>query len=790
MPIETLDPANSVLFLGSGFSAGATNIANDKVPAGHPLLERLADALNEEAKDLDLKSAADEFLSRTDLSLYELLYETFTISKPLPYQRDIVSLPWARIYTTNYDDIISQVKGPNFPLFTFNEPRPRRLPPAFAVHLHGSIRRADDENADDQLILNNKSYDVIANQYPDWFHEFQRDRRTFDACYFMGFSLGDHHISGLMTSGEESVKRTYFVSRKDPKPSFVRRASEYGEVVPIGFESFAELAKTLPKPKRPEDLGALQSFKYLRPGLDSKALADPTPVEVINLVSFGTFSQSRFFNTPTEHGYVAPRNKHVKDTLDALKDAKTVLVHSRLGNGKTIFTSILASTAATEGYACLLWRRAGRHLAQDLETIAVHKRALVIFDDYDAAIDNIERVSAGVPGAKFLVTVRTGQQEVRFHEIVQKLPAPVKRLNLNTFSDSDRELLLAILHRAGAQTDGLEQTVRSARDIRDIVTQLYNHSEIREKIHAIVGSASPVLTQIVVLASLIKWAGVETDDSYLQELAGRDIYVELRKTEGFANDFLDVHDDKVEMRSALLSEYFIQRIFTPEEILEGCYHITTSSTRRKTDRVHRRLSGELMKFSTLQRFLKFHPGSEGALNRHYVRLSNDKDVNAEPLFWLQYAILMKTSGDMRTARMFLNAGYNRASQIAGFKTFQLDTQALSIYLLEEVGRKNAVVEGLDEILKSIKTVTDMIADQSNRYFAVEVIGEIPAFVEARQTALTQPEKIALVFDLNRASQALAALPVEEQLYTGSEIIRRQIEAAIALLASSESVAVN
>jgi hypothetical protein len=782
MPINTLDPANSVLFLGSGFSAGATNIAGEKVPIGHPLLERLAAALDEDVKNLELKSAADEFLSRNDLSLYDLLYETFTISNPLSYQNDIISLPWARIYTTNYDDIVSVVRGPNFPLFTFDEPRPRRLPPAFAVHLHGSIRRANEQNADDQLILNSRSYDVITSRHLDWFHEFQRDRRTFEACYFMGFSLNDHHITGLMTSGEESVKRTYFVSRKDPRPSFVRRASDYGEVVPIGFEAFADLAKTLPKPERPQDIGGLQSFKYLRPGLDSKTLAGPTPVEIINLVRFGTFSQSRFFNTPTEHGYVAERAKPVEATLEALQGAKTALVHSRLGNGKTIFTSILALKAAAAGYACLLWRRAGRNLAQDLETISAQKRVLVIFDDYDAAIENIERVAAGVPNAKFVVTVRTGQQEVRFHEIVQRLPAPMKRVNLNVLSDHDREQLLSILHRAGAQVDGLEQTVNSAREIRDIVTQLYNHAEISQKIHAAVGNAPPAVTQIIVLASLIKWTGAETDDGYLQELTGRDVYAELRKAEAFVNDFLDVHDDKVEMRSSLLSEFFIQRIFTPKEILDGCYDITTSSTRRKIDRAHRRLSGELMKFSTLQRFLKFYSDSDEALNRHYVRLSNDKDVNAEPLFWLQYAILMKTSGDLPNARMFLNAGYERASRLVGFKTYQLDTQALSIYLLEETARKGLTVEGLSDILKSIKTVTDMIADLSHRHHAIEVLGEVPIFVNARRAALTEPEKIALIFDLNRAAQALAALSVGEQAYTESEIVRTQLEAAVATLA--------
>ncbi|AMM84376.1 SIR2 family protein [Martelella sp. AD-3] len=782
MPLEILDPENSTLFLGSGFSANATNIARSPVPAGDPLLERLADELEEDPKELDLKAAADEFLSRSDLSLFELLYETFTISKVLDYQREILSLPWARIYTTNYDDLVNVVKGPNFPIFTFEEPRPRKLPPAFAVHLHGSIRRANEDNAAGQLILNSRSYDVIAHQYPAWFDEFKSDRRTFAACYFMGFSLSDHHIAGLMSAGEESVKRTFFVTRADPKPSFVRRASDYGEIIPIGFEKFSELSKTLPKPDRPQNLDVLQSFKYLHPGLDKKAIADPTPVEVINLVSFGTFSQNRFFNTRDYSSYVASRQRSVEVALEFLKDSKTVLVHSKLGNGKTIFTSILASEATKQyGYACLLWRRAGRNLAQDLEVIAGHNRALVIFDDYDAAIENIERVAAGAPNAKFIVTVRTGQQEVRFHEIAQRLPPTIKRVNLNIFDDRDREQLLGILRRAGAHVEDLDEVVRSAQEIRDIVTQLYNHYEIRQKISTVVDGLAPEPNEIMVLAALIKWTGVEMDDDYIQEVVGRDVYLELRGAQGVVNDLLDVRDDKVEMRSALLSEFLIQRIFSLKDVLDGCYRIATTSTRRRYDRAHRRLAGELMKFSTLQRFLKFRPASDTELDQHFVRLSRDKAVNDEPLFWLQYSIFMKNSGDIRNARMFLDTGYDRASKIEGFKTFQLDTQALSIYLLQEIENQDSSVEGLDDIVKAIETVSDMIADQSHRYYAIEVIGEIPAFVEMRSKVLTQSEKVALVFQLNRVSNSLGELSIDEQVYSGSELIRRKLQAAVSLL---------
>lgn len=781
MPIETLDPKNSVLFLGSGFSAGAFNIANEKLPAGQSLLERLAAALGEPHSEHDLKSAADAFANRFDMSLYDILYTTFTVSTVLGYQKEILSLPWARIYTTNYDDMVNSVKGGAYPIFTFDDDKPRNLPESFAVYLHGSIRKATEENAERQLILNSLSYDMITRDHPTWFYEFQRDRRTFDACYFMGFSLGDHHITGLMAAGETSARRTHFITRNPPSNQLANRAPPYGEIVPIGFDGFAALAKTLPATPKPANPRSLESFKLLERGLDAKPLVDPTPIEIINLVTFGNFSQSRFFNTTRDDSYVTRRSKSVESALTLFQANKTVLIHSRLGNGKTIFTSILARDASEEGYKCYLWRRAGKRLAQDLEVIRDEGRALIIFDDYDAAVDNIERVSAGVPNAKFAVTIRSGQQDVRLHEVLEKLPEPMKRVNLDFFTEDDKDQLRALLDRAGARTEGFDGIITDARDIREIVMRLYDHAQIREKISGSIEKASGALVRILSLASLVKWAGVELEDSDFQEFADSDVYAELKKSGGLGADFMSGTDDRVEMRSALLSEYLIQKILPAKEILDACYTITTKSTRRRRDRVYRLLASVLMKDSSLKHLLKYHTGVDLLLAKHYSRLSDDKVVNGEPLFWLQYAIFMKRTGEIAKARMFLNTGYDRASAIEGFKTFQLDTQALSIYLLEEIVSTSPTVDGLEEILASIQLVSDMITEESHRQYAIEVIGEIPAFVEARYHALENSEKVALVFQLNRTSAVLKGLPIDEKAYSGSEIIRQKLEEAIAKL---------
>ncbi len=131
--------------------------------------------------------------------------------------------------------------------------------------------------------------------------------------------------------------------------------------------------------------------------------------------------------------------------------------------------------------------------------------------------------------------------------------------------------------------------------------------------------------------------------------------------------------------------------------------------------------------------------------------------------------------------MFLNTAYDRARQIQGFKTYQLDTQALSIYLLKEIKSSSPTVEGLEKILSSIKLITDMISEQSHRQYAIQVIDEIPMFIDVRRHTLENAEKVALVFELNRTSITLAHLPIEEKVYSGSELVRTRLEQAIAKL---------
>jgi hypothetical protein len=85
---DTFDPSGTVLFLGSGFSAGATAIFGGQPPVGTTLAELLADELGVPRDQYDLQTLADAYRRRPELNLFQTLRRLYTISNLDRDQRD------------------------------------------------------------------------------------------------------------------------------------------------------------------------------------------------------------------------------------------------------------------------------------------------------------------------------------------------------------------------------------------------------------------------------------------------------------------------------------------------------------------------------------------------------------------------------------------------------------------------------------------------------------------------------------------------------------------------------
>ena len=139
---EGFDPSSSILFLGSGFSAEAKNIAGDHPPVGDGLRKKFLGLLElDEAEGGDLKDLAD-YAFQNEKNVLQLLRDQYIISKISENQKDILRKQWRRIYTTNYDDVVecfhtNSRTTPRPASYSNEDPIPRQIRAGTIIHIHG-----------------------------------------------------------------------------------------------------------------------------------------------------------------------------------------------------------------------------------------------------------------------------------------------------------------------------------------------------------------------------------------------------------------------------------------------------------------------------------------------------------------------------------------------------------------------------------------------------------------------------------------------------------------------------
>lgn len=785
-PVE-LDSRRCILFLGSGFSQLAKNIRGDNLPTGDQLRMRLAKLLELDPTKYDLKVLADEVASREDLDLYQTLYELYTIKELHSAQDTILQLPWMRIYTTNFDDAVefaSIKNSSNLQSYDYNDEKPRKLQYGSVIHLHGTIQRTTQNNVLDQLVLNENAYIRQHFEKSSWYDDFVRDLRFCSACFFVGYSLSDYHISALLMQNPSVSDKTYFITPENPDSILSKRVMEYGKVLPIEVEGFAHLCRTLPPPPPASDPTALKAFKFLDPLKDKKSHTKPTANEILNLVTYGNFNDQRCLSTLPSGDYVVPRHQISDEALNLAQKARTLLVHSRIGNGKSIFLYILAHKLSEQGYRSFLLKSNPLVTQQDLDVLKTFNKVALFFDSYDDAISNFHNFTDLPDSTKFIVAIRTGIQEVRLHEITTKLPTPLQRIDLNGMRRDDINAFNVLLDKSGIQTSKLGNLISQCSDFRDVVLTIYNNTDIAKKIEK---ELTPVMQdesfmKVFVASHLLKSAGQDFDAAFLRTITQCDAYMEMAKFRETALDIFNLDEDAIQIRSAIFSEYIIQNYLKTADIIESAYSIITEAIRRKEERRYRSISSNLMRFSFLNRALRNDPESDNALMGLYERLRHDITVNNEPYFWLQYSILMDATDNLAAAEKFIDTAYDRATMISGFKTFQIDTYALGLLLrIEKSGADQNSVQRFDQIIEKIERVRSMIGNESHRFHAYKALEGIEPFISARIKVLSTPEKNSLVYHLNFLISALSDLSPEDQALTDTNKIMSSIERATAEL---------
>ncbi|MBX9717838.1 MAG: SIR2 family protein [Microbacteriaceae bacterium] len=780
-----VDPESSILFLGSGFSLGATNIANECPPNGRGLRRHFIQQLKLPTDtDYDLQVLTEEFAENDAEKLRDELYRIFRLTALTDGQKAILNKSWRRIYSTNYDDAVElhrlSIKvSPN--AFDVSQPVPNKLPHGAVVHLHGSIRLITAENVRESLVLGEASY---VNQYvvrSPWYDQFQRDLAFASALYIIGYSLADYHIAGLLMANPKLAERTVFIQGPDPDQTFVRRTAQYGRTMFIGTDGFADALARAPRPTAPS-LNNLRSFRSLAPTRDKKASARPTAVEVYDLLVYGDFDAGRLARSQPAEDYAIARAEVVRSAADAVEGKAALVVDGRLGNGKSVFLHLLAFELSARGWTCLLLRPSHPDLQMDVAALADVERVVVFIEQYSAAQDALRGLREALPKAKIVVEVRTGTFEVRFHELVGLLPKPFDRVSLNALSREEVLAFRRLCDSAGLRGPGQDR----ASDLRDMLLDLFENNAIRERVRAALAPLfeKRATRRILTMTMLISTHQGTVGAAFVRSVIGEDPFAALKPLEDLSHEIFETSADSFRARSAVFSSFVINAFIDPDEIADAVVEVTLAAAKRRGERPYRILMSSMMAYSNLRRTLRGKGDADALIVSIYERLRYDERVNGEPLFWLQYAIAMAEVPRLDTADEYIATAYRKAEALPGFQTYQIDTQAFRIALLRATQqRPGQEILNIQAVFDGLERVDAMLSDSSHRAYAVRVLDGVQPFVTARRADLAAGERIALQFWLLKVVKSLASLPDDFKATTGSEATRARIEAAAATFIS-------
>ena len=523
---ENFDTERCLLFLGSGFSAAASNKRFGNPPVGNGLQKAILSEINEENEDIDLKDAASYAASR-GVNLYGLLHELFVITGLNGDQKAILSKPWRRVYTTNYDDAVEFFEkdrgaGSRRSSFSIEDERPRKFPSNSVVHLHGYIHACDKKNILSQLVLDHRSYAEQAALASPWWDQFERDIQGAQWVFFVGYNLNDFAVAKYLTKDPRISQKTRFILR-DPVSDYLRdRLEGYGAVDTIETFGFAQACANAKTHEPIRNLNQLQAFRPIDPYKDNKAVARPTPVEIETFLTRGNYNFQSLASTYPKAELALPREAKMKEAIEALSNSKTLLLHSRTANGKSIFADMLSLELSTSGKSCVRYTSHSDIPPSEIEFLSRLKDLVVFFRTYDDAVAISDEIAELQANATFIVEINTGTDQVRRSEVRSFLPSPICRLDLNPLEKQDRQDFAELLSRSGIPSDGLDLSGAGRTELRDHLVDLLNSPYVKERL---TNAIKPLLDdkeamKVIATACVMRAFSIHVGTDFIRAITG------------------------------------------------------------------------------------------------------------------------------------------------------------------------------------------------------------------------------------------------------------------------------
>lgn len=792
------DPSRCVLFLGAGFSAEATNKLNVKPPVGRALekeVKKLAKLPDDDGSDL---LDASGYALAQGYDLYGLLEGMYTIRTLAPEQREILSQPWRRIYTTNYDNSVSvfrseQGQSATDNIFDIGDDVPRKVRPGAVIHLHGSIARCKPDNVDESLVLSRRSYVEQRVKKSGWWEWFDKDVRISQYVFFIGYDLNDFEPASYLVRYPGLKDRRHFILRDAKSPVASSKLADYGirhSFQLSGFVKHLSGAEVQPLPKHANDL---QAFRFIDLSKDNRLLSKPNSAEIQELLAFGKLRFDGVRATVPESDYVVFRSVTIKRCTDLLGQHETLIIHSKIGNGKSVLASELKVILSQSGSNCFEIRHNVSPPPQDLEFLEAMENVVIFFPSYDSAVANKEFLSGMRSSTRYVIEMQTGTLQVRFQEVSRLLGDSIGRVKVDELDGLDCTSLKNLLTEGGLSSLAKSARIKKGLEFRDFLLIAFDAPEIATRLRAVIEPmmATRAARKIICASAIFKVAGQEVDTGFIEDATGEDPYSVMNDLGEQAWELFSYDIDQIEPHSAVLSEHILKKYISAKDFADEILNLAREAARRLDEsddynserfRHARALLSSVVRFSFIESVIGKGPEKRALISKIYEGCRRDELVKKEPLFWLQYCIFWQDEPRWDLAESHMEEAYERGRARRGFKFYQLDTNNLGLLCdIERYAEPGKGVVRFDKIISAMENCRAMIDDGNHRNHVLKAMLKIEPMIKARFEDFTRSQATGLTYALSLIIQKLASLTPGERATWGTDSCRDSLKAAVATL---------
>ncbi len=768
----------ALLFVGAGFSRGAVNLAGQPFKSGPELAAHLASRASLPA-ETGLEDAAEAFAEKygVDKLIGEIQTE-FTAREVALFHREILTIPWKRIYTTNYDDVVEVAARPHgkrlspitIGMDIYKIPKDHTI----CIHLNGYAETLDRDKIWTELKLTETSYVTASIADTQWAMLFRQDLRLARAIFFVGYSLADLDIKRILFESDALRDKCFFYLGPNPDEATLRRVTKFGSVVTKSAEEFAGDMRAVAAayvPTSNKGLHALAMKEY-------QIRAPSTPITdkaFIDLLLLGARTDDLIAESLRSGRKYLLERSAVSDVFRRIDKGKRVLVVcSDLGNGKSMLVEALRVRAVERGYRVFDVSEHTEGLDTELQAVASSgEKVIVIIEEYQNWLDEIRVFRTNASDQAVLVlTARNAVHDVLIDDLTTIAGVDeVSEVPVDVLDEQEIVWVVDSLNEYGLwgdrAGDSRSDKINFVRDecrgqLHALLLKLLQSPDIGKRFSALIqslqknGENYQVLLSVFIITLLNHGPTLDV----LVDIWGVDLLSSPQfKRDPVVRQLIDFNQYAVLVRSPIAAEYLLAHVADANRVVSVLTKMAERTAKGAgTSPRYYELFKDLMRYSSVQAILP-EEGRNNAIIRYYESIKNLSKCKFNPLFWLQYAIACLVMKDLPRAETYFSTAYSLGIS-QRFDTFQIDNhfaRFLLVQAIQDLGPRDA----MENFRRARAIINRQIRDE-RRHYPYRVAIAYQELIDRFGPELTAAELTEIARAATDVLSRITGLPSERQ----------------------------